>query len=314
MTSSAGDSGLIIVRFAAELDDGVAHGREVDDGRHAREVLQHDAGRREGDLAVRLGLRVPVRKRRDVGRRDVLAVLEAQEVLEQDFQRVRQRVDGAFDGVETVDLVVRWNGRRASCGRRNCRSLEPLEEIDGDGADYKRETVCGGELDRGLERSRRSRRRGVDRRAAQAAVAVVENDELARRRRALRLVELRFERALRPCGSRCKPDRVGGSESSLGNATARAVPTRAAADRSNAHPSRRASGFEQRMLVALHDEQLVARPDPSRRRTKRSRAGRRRRRCGARAAGRACSRRGRDAGRARFHESSRMTPGSSGRY
>ncbi len=95
------------LRFAAELDDGVAHRGQVDDGGHAREVLQHDARGREGDLAVRLGRRVPVRERRDVGRRDVLAVLEAQEVLEQDFQRIRQGVHRAFDGVEAVDLVVR---------------------------------------------------------------------------------------------------------------------------------------------------------------------------------------------------------------
>ena len=94
------------LRLAAELDDGVAHGRKVDDGRHAREILQHDAGRRERDLAVGVGRRVPVRQRRDVGRRDVLAVLEAQEVLEQDFQRVRQRLDGAFDGIEPVNLIV----------------------------------------------------------------------------------------------------------------------------------------------------------------------------------------------------------------
>ncbi len=95
------------LRLAAELDDGVAHCGQVDDRGHAREVLQHDARRCERDFAVGLGLRVPVRERRDVGGRDVLAVLEAQQVLEQDFQRVRQRVDGAFDGVEAVDLVAR---------------------------------------------------------------------------------------------------------------------------------------------------------------------------------------------------------------
>ena len=95
------------LRLAAELDDGVAHRGEIDDGRHASEVLQNDARRRERDLAVGFGFRVPVGKRRDVGRGDVLAVLEAQEVLEQDFQRIGQRLDRAFDGLETVDLVVR---------------------------------------------------------------------------------------------------------------------------------------------------------------------------------------------------------------
>ena len=34
-----------LVGGAAEFDDGIAHGGEVDDGRHAREVLQDDARR-----------------------------------------------------------------------------------------------------------------------------------------------------------------------------------------------------------------------------------------------------------------------------
>ena len=41
MTSSAGDSGLIRFRLAAELDDRIAHRREVHDGGHAGEIL-HD--------------------------------------------------------------------------------------------------------------------------------------------------------------------------------------------------------------------------------------------------------------------------------
>ncbi len=92
-------------RLAAELDDGVAHRGEVDDRGHAREVLEHHAGRRERDLAVGLGVRVPVRERGDVVGRDVRAVLVPEQVLEQDLERVRQGVDGAFDGVKAVDLV-----------------------------------------------------------------------------------------------------------------------------------------------------------------------------------------------------------------
>ena len=46
-------------RVAAEVAHGVAHGCEVDDRRHAGEVLEQDPGRPEGDLVVRLGGRVP---------------------------------------------------------------------------------------------------------------------------------------------------------------------------------------------------------------------------------------------------------------
>ena len=46
-------------RVAAEVAHGIAHGSEVDDRRHAGEVLEQDPGRPEGDLVVRLGGRVP---------------------------------------------------------------------------------------------------------------------------------------------------------------------------------------------------------------------------------------------------------------
>ena len=45
MTSSAGASGLIAAGVAAEVDDGLAHGGQVDDAGHAGEVL-HDHARR----------------------------------------------------------------------------------------------------------------------------------------------------------------------------------------------------------------------------------------------------------------------------
>ena len=40
------------LRVAAELDHAVTHGREVDHGRDAREVLEQDAGGHERDLAL----------------------------------------------------------------------------------------------------------------------------------------------------------------------------------------------------------------------------------------------------------------------
>ena len=81
------------LRIAAEPHDGLAHGRQVHDARDAGEVLHDHARRREGDLVMRQGLRVPGQQRVDVALLDVHAVLEAQQVFQQDLQRERQAVD-----------------------------------------------------------------------------------------------------------------------------------------------------------------------------------------------------------------------------
>jgi hypothetical protein len=88
MTSSAGASGLILLRVAAEVGDGLAHGGEVDDAGHAGEVLHDHARRRELDLGVGLGVLVPAGERTDVLGGDVRAVLGAQEVLQQHLEAV----------------------------------------------------------------------------------------------------------------------------------------------------------------------------------------------------------------------------------
>ena len=95
--------------IAAHVGHRVAHRREVDDARHAGEVLQDHARRREGDLLRRVGVRVPGRERLDVLAAHGDAVLVAQEVLEQDLQRERQPGDvvALLERLEPVDLVVR---------------------------------------------------------------------------------------------------------------------------------------------------------------------------------------------------------------
>ena len=77
-------------RVAAEPDDAVAHGGEVDHGRHAGEVLEQDARRREGDLPLILAGDVPPGENANILRIDESRVLAAQQVLEQDLQRKRQ--------------------------------------------------------------------------------------------------------------------------------------------------------------------------------------------------------------------------------
>ena len=79
----------------AELDERVAHRGEVAHRGDAGEVLHQHARGAELDLVLDALLRVPARDRLDVGRVDRLAVLVAEQVLEQDAQRVGQGRDVA---------------------------------------------------------------------------------------------------------------------------------------------------------------------------------------------------------------------------
>jgi hypothetical protein len=94
------------VRVAAEIPHRVAHRSEVDDGRHAGEVLQQHAAGSEGDLLGGLGARDPAGYRLDVRFRDRDAVLVPQDVLEQDAERVRkpQHVEPALERLDAEDL------------------------------------------------------------------------------------------------------------------------------------------------------------------------------------------------------------------
>ncbi len=92
------------LRVSPELPDRVAHGGEVDDARHAGEVLHDHARRRELDLVARLGVRIPVEQRLDVFIGDVGAVDVAHQVLDEDLQRIRQMVDAGK--IRNVVVVV----------------------------------------------------------------------------------------------------------------------------------------------------------------------------------------------------------------
>src|SRR5262249_34372816 len=65
-------------RVAAQSNDAVAHRGQVDDARHAGEVLQQHARRRERDLARSGALDVPVRERLDVRALHKAAILVTQ--------------------------------------------------------------------------------------------------------------------------------------------------------------------------------------------------------------------------------------------
>ena len=108
-------------RVAAQLGDRVAHRREVDDGRHAGEVLQQDPRGRERDLVRRLGVGLPGRDRARAG-----LVPRAQRVLQQHAQRVRQpRHVDAVDLREPVDAVRPIADREC---RRRC-AHPPIQSV-----------------------------------------------------------------------------------------------------------------------------------------------------------------------------------------
>ena len=86
---------------SALLAHRVAHGGEVDHRRHTREVLQQDARGMEGDLPRRVGVGDPPRDR--VG---ALLGAVAEDVLEQDPERVRQPCGGGVELVDPVALVA----------------------------------------------------------------------------------------------------------------------------------------------------------------------------------------------------------------
>ena len=85
--------GIDLPRVTAELADRLAHRGEVDHAGHAREVLHDHAGGGEGDFMGRGSLGLPVEEGLDVLARDVHAILEAEQVLQQDLQRVGQPRD-----------------------------------------------------------------------------------------------------------------------------------------------------------------------------------------------------------------------------
>ena len=96
-------------RVAAELLHRRPHRGQIDHRGHSGEVLKQHPGGHEGDLVRGGALRVPAGERADVRFLDLLAVLVAQQVLEQDAQRKRQpprRQAGLLQRGESVDLEL----------------------------------------------------------------------------------------------------------------------------------------------------------------------------------------------------------------
>ena len=125
-----GHQRIDLVGVALEVLHAVAHGREIDDGGNAGEILHQDACRAEADLFLRLALVLePFGHRRDVGLGDGAAVLVAQKVLEQHLHGIREprnafQAVGLGIGKRKVDVALSSGGK----------SLHALEAVYGNGS------------------------------------------------------------------------------------------------------------------------------------------------------------------------------------
>ena len=102
--------------------DRVAHGRQVDDGGYPGEVLHENPGGQERDLtAVVAGADAPARPPCQGGHvvvGDPHAVVVAQQVLEQDLERIGQAADAelVLEGAEALDLIALAAGFEGGTG------------------------------------------------------------------------------------------------------------------------------------------------------------------------------------------------------
>ncbi len=120
------NQGIDLVGVAAELLHRVAHGGEIDDRRHAGEVLHQHARRAEGDFVLLPASIVgPGGDRFDVFLGDATPVLVAQQIFEDDLQRERQFRDPGkavlLRGLERKDLV---------CPRPDRQRLAAFETVE----------------------------------------------------------------------------------------------------------------------------------------------------------------------------------------
>ena len=106
-----GEQRIDFLRVAAERADGVAHRREIDDGRNAGEILQQHARGHERNFFFRGACgarRIPAREGANVVRVNEAIVFVAQKIFEQHLQRERQARDvadaGALERVQAINF------------------------------------------------------------------------------------------------------------------------------------------------------------------------------------------------------------------
>ena len=101
--------------IAAQRFHGIAHGGQVNHRRHAGEILQQHAAGHEGDFLRRNALAGPRGERPHVVGLHRFAVFAAEQIFQQNAERVRQVLDGAslfFQCIKTIDFELRLPTRR----------------------------------------------------------------------------------------------------------------------------------------------------------------------------------------------------------
>ena len=130
-----GDQRVDLLGVATERDHGVAECGEVDDDRHAGEVLEDDAGGDEGDLHLLAGGR-PGGEGHDVLVADEEAVVVAEGGLKEDADG-----EGEFGGVCETELVDLGDTEDGCCGAVG--EAELVAGAEGGGVGGHANTCCG---------------------------------------------------------------------------------------------------------------------------------------------------------------------------
>ena len=94
--------GIDLLRIAAQLLHGVAHGGQIDDGGYSGKVLHQHPRRHKRDLPRRLGVGLPLGQKFDVVRGHALAVFLPQQVFQQHAQAVRKTMEGEAFGLQRL--------------------------------------------------------------------------------------------------------------------------------------------------------------------------------------------------------------------
>ena len=106
-------------RIAAELGDGIAHGGQIDDARHAGEILHQHAGRAIVDLVVRRAGGLPIDHGLHVGGGHRAAIFKTQQILQQHLHRIGQARDVAQlrrGGLQAVIGIFLARGLQRAAG------------------------------------------------------------------------------------------------------------------------------------------------------------------------------------------------------
>ena len=125
------DQRIGLLGIGAHFLERVAHGGEIDYAGHAGEILQDHAGRAEVDLA-RVGFGVPLGDVFDVGALDGGAVFEAQQVFEENLDRVgnaREIDAGFFEGGEAENLIAAAADLKLARGAKGVQTCHGINSI-----------------------------------------------------------------------------------------------------------------------------------------------------------------------------------------